>query len=193
MTFLLEWVKQIFTICVFTGILVHLVPGDKYQRYIKFTSSVLIILVCINPVTTLLAGEDNIKKSLDDFNRYINRHVERNYGNMGFLKDDLAGESYYEEAVVEYIESRVLDYGLYPVGTEVLIDWDEASESYGTLQKITINISSKKNLDSGVNIEQINTATDKNISLPEGVAQLKAELAEYYEINPANVNIYERR
>ncbi len=187
MAFLLDWVKQIFAICIFTGLLMHLVPGDKYRSYISFAGSVILILVCVSPVITLITGEDRLKDMLLDFNMHFQEESIKNYGGMGLLTDGEEEKNYYESLVIEYIESKVLEHGYYPVSTEVVIDWDTVSDTYGTLQKITLKVAKEKQRESHINIDIIGDAVPELADFSE----LKSQLAEYYGINPFNVNIYE--
>lgn len=184
MTYLLDWVKQIFVICIITGILMHLVPGEKYQQYIRFACSVIVTLVCIGPVINLLTGEGSTEAILKKFNYYIKQEEDKCDIDMGFMKDNRYSQSNYENAVISYIDSRVLDYGMFPVGTEVVIDWDEASDTYGTLQKITVNVKTEKNGESN---------RKSNVYDITDYSSLKSELAAYYGINEGNVNIYGSR
>lgn len=165
----MAWVKQIFVISILSGLLIHILPSEKYQKYIRLICGVLLTVVCISPLITVL-GKD--KNSYDDMYKSFVK-----FGEIGELKNRLKFEEdsrkelfeTYEAAVVDQIEERVLSCGLKPTETNVVIDWDEDSKTYGTVQKITVRVYEKKN---------------------EAMVSLKNELAEYYDINMANVSIY---
>ena len=101
MTFLLDWVKQIFVICIFTGILLHLVPGEKYQMYIRFVCNVILTLVCIGPVINILTGEDVAINYMQKFSGYIEQEARKNAMNMDFSEKNSDINNMYEKAVIE--------------------------------------------------------------------------------------------
>lgn len=169
MSSFMAWVKQIFVISILSGLLIHILPSEKYQKYIRLICGVLLTVVCISPLITVL-GKD--KNSYDDFYKSFVKS-----GEIEELKNRLQFEEAsqkelfkeYEAAVVDRIEERVLDRGLNPVETKVVIDWDENSKTYGTVQRITVKVHEKDE---------------------DAMVSLKNELAQYYDINMANVSIY---
>ncbi len=169
MSSFMTWVKQIFAISILSGLMIHIVPSEKYQKYIRFICGVLLTVVCISPLITVLGRDE---KSYDDLYKSFVK-----LENIGELKNRLKFEEdskkklfeEYEAAVVDQIEERVLGCNLKPTDTKVVIDWDEDSSTYGTVQKITVRVHEKND---------------------EAMISLKKELAEYYDINMANVSIY---
>lgn len=163
------WVKQIFVISIFSGLLIHIVPSEKYQKYIRFICGVLLTVICISPLITVF-GKD--KNSYNDVYKSFIKLSE-----AGELQSKLKFKegsqkalfSEYEAAVTGQIEERVLSHGLKPTETKVVIDWDGDSKTYGTVQKITVRVHNKDE---------------------KAMISLKKELAEYYDINMANVSIY---
>lgn len=163
------WVKQIFVISILSGLLIHILPSEKYHKYIRLICGVLLTVICISPLLTVL-GKD--KSSYDDMYKAFVK-----LGEIGELKNRLQFEETskkdlfkeYEAAVIDQIEERTLKNGLKPTETKVVIDWDENSKTYGTVQKITVRVYEKNE---------------------EVMVLLKNELAQYYDINMANVSIY---
>ncbi len=193
MEWILNWVKKIFAICIFTGILMHLVPQDKYQQYIRFACSVILTLTCIGPVVSLINGDYNVDKALKNIEQMLEQEEKKSIMELDFLENSDKNQSVYESAVVSYIESKTLEHGLYPTKTEVVIDFDVNSKTYGLLQKITINVTDNKILNKTTDNAQKGDWLSENndiFATGEKYAELKRELAGYYNINESNVNIY---
>lgn len=169
MSSFMTWIKQIFVISILSGLLIHILPSEKYHKYIRLICGVLLTVICISPFITVL-GKD--KNSYDDFYKDF---VE--LGEIEEMKNRLQFEEIsrkklfkeYEAAVVDQIEERVLNRGLNPTETKVVIDWDEKSKTYGTVQRITVKVYEKDE---------------------DAIGLLKKELTQYYDINMANVSIY---
>lgn len=169
MSSFMAWIKQIFVISILSGLLIHILPSEKYHKYIRLICGVLLTVICISPLITVL-GKD--KNSYDDLYKSF-----AELGQIEELKNRLQFEETsqkklfkeYEAAVIEQIEERVLSSGLNPMETKVVIDWDTDSETYGTVQRITVKVHEK---DEGA------------------MVSLKKELAQYYDINMVNVSIY---
>lgn len=169
MSSFMAWVKQIFVISILSGLLIHILPSEKYHKYIRLICGVLLTVVCISPLITVL-GKD--KSSYDDiYKSFVKLGKTEELKNRLQFEETSPKELFkeYEAAVVDQIEERVLKCGLKPTETKVVIDWDENSKTYGTVQKITVRVYEKND---------------------DAMVSLKNELAQYYDINMANVSIY---
>lgn len=194
MEWLSGWVKQVFAVCILTSVLVNIMPSDKYQRYIRLLGGCLLMFICVNPLAQLVSGEVTDGSSLiERYNSFIKLDEQKNKMMYSLPEDN----SYYENQVIEYIERLCMQRGLLPSKTEVVIDWDTASETYGTLMQITVYASvsgnnTVKNNDSGVVIERINISkpSPDTEEFMNKSSELKKELSAYYEINEANVRVY---
>lgn len=194
MEWLSGWVKQVFAVCILTSVLVNIIPSDKYQRYIRLLGGCLLMFICVNPLAQLVSGEVKDGSGLiERYNSFIKIDELRNKMMYSVPEDN----SYYENQVIEYIEQLCMQRGLLPSKTEVVIDWDTASETYGTLMQITVyaSVSGKDTVNHnnrGVVIERINISKP----LPDTEefmnksSELKKELSAYYEISEANVRVY---
>ena len=205
MSSVIEWVKQIFVLSVISNIVIHLMPAPKYEQYAKFICGIIIAAACISPFISFLAKDDIF---LDTY------HAIVNYENIQELKTELKYSTdgneqdvikTYQDKIASDIDQKVLDDGLYPVSTQVDIDTDSGSSSYGRLQKIQLTVSTTKDTSSGtadssgVSIGQISVGKVTVGQTGEGsssfsssnpkVIQLKNDLADFYNLNISNINI----
>lgn len=178
----IDWAKQIFAICIFSEILINLVPTQKYQEYIKFVCTLLITLICITPLINFVMGSSADEKLYNYFSDM--QEIEELKNELDFDINAQEDKSFevYQEMVVQNIEKMVLEENMYPIKTHVVIDWDKESDTYCEIQLITINVETDKTKSNSDN-------TAYNI-LPEEAKRLKQKIADYYEINISNVNIY---
>lgn len=169
MSSFMAWIKQIFVISILSGLLIHILPSEKYHKYIRLICGVLLTVICISPFITVLGkGKNSYNDLYKSFAELAN--IEEMKNKMQF--EEMSQEKLfkeYEAAVVDQIEERVLNRGLNPTETNIVIDWDKNSKTYGTVQKITVKVYEKDE---------------------DAMISLKRELAQYYDINMANVSIY---
>lgn len=163
------WAKKIFSVVIFSNLLMYFVPDEKYQRYIKFVCMMILTWICISPVFSFISGDNNAKKITQDI--FNTQSIASLKQEIKFSAKDAQGEmmTRYKEGIVKTVEQKALDYELYPSKTEVLIDSDEESTDYGAVQKINMEVTVK---ESACNI-----------------AEFKKDMAEYFDINISNVNI----
>lgn len=107
------------------------------------------------------------------------------------------------------IENFVLEQGLYPINTEIIIDFDENSDDFGSITKIELTVSEEQYSNSDkvndstvsdvekISIHQIDinnlengNSRDNNVQDDSRVALLKQKLAEFYAIPQDRIVIY---
>ena len=172
MDIVLMWVKQIFAISVFSALLQHLMPQEKYKQYIKFVCATILTLICINPVLNLVLNDNIVLSEIDKIANMQNVYeLSQELEFKAETKDEELVEVY-RRAVEKDIKGRCEEVGVRLKNVTTVIDTDEESEEYGKLQKITVNIYSAK--DGNIREEMIN---------------LKKEIVEVYDINSTNVSV----
>lgn len=55
---ILDWVKPIIYFSIFITILMQILPGDKYKKYIRFFAGLLMIVLVMNPILNLFRQDD---------------------------------------------------------------------------------------------------------------------------------------
>lgn len=196
---IIGWVKQIFVLSILSGLVIHLMPSKKYEQYVRFICGIVITAACITPFISVIAGESSV---WDSYRSILNMQgVEELKQELKFnaAAGDTAMVTQYQEAAASVVEKKVLEGGLYPVQTTVVIDTDPESADYGALQQINLTVSLTKEADAKDKIVidriRIDTSAENGQEKAEGpvldpkVAALKSELARAYEINPANISI----
>ena len=181
----LAWIKQVFVISVLSEIILHLLPNEKYESFVRLVCGILMTSVCVSPLINLMSDKAGSYLDLEYFQNI--GQMEELRGEIQFSKDmaeDKILEQYLQEHR-DFIEKSVLETGLTPVSVDIIMDTDAESESYAQIQKIDISVSSRDR-------EKFYAQQDSGGGsvIAAEVIGLKETLADYYELNPGQVNIY---
>ena len=66
MDIILNWVKPIIYFSIFITVMLQLLPGEKYTKYIRFFAGLLMIVLVIRPVLNLFEEGDFSEKIFDE-------------------------------------------------------------------------------------------------------------------------------
>ena len=170
MEYLYSEIKSLAAFLMLVNILMLMLPGEKYNKYFKVISGMILILIIINPITKLMNNsmefnlfnaEDIIieeKKSLQDINdsiyeislREYEKEVEKQYINK------LCGEGFPVENI--NIEMTVSDTSVDIIHIEVKMGED--AKNYG------------KSLENATN-QYIKSCFKNDMSVEEEIIEIK--------------------
>lgn len=98
--YLYEWLRSIAYFMIFVAILMHVIPGQSYRKYIRFFTGILLVLLLMTPVMRLVgmgkdflsiyngsAYEEELKK-IEDAGAYL-----ENIGDSEGLPEDMETDS----------------------------------------------------------------------------------------------------
>jgi stage III sporulation protein AF len=122
-----EWLKLLVgTMCILT-ILLHLLPGGKYEGYVRFYAGLLFFLVAVGPVCRLLFGEGELERLLKlEFLKTEYYDTSTSVQAMTDLKNTAILDSYRKELKRQVVEIAAA-YGM-EVSDAVL--YYDAQEEY---------------------------------------------------------------
>lgn len=200
--------RQIFIVSILSNIVLHLVPSDKYDKYIKYICGIIMLAVCIEPILNILPSSLSLSEIYANIIQTSNiKKLENELKYQEANSDNIINE--YTLKFKKDIENFVLEQGLYPINTEIVIDFDENSDDFGSITKIELTVSeeqysnSDKVNDSTVSdVEKISipkidinnlengNSRDNNVQDDSRVALLKQKLAEFYAIPQDRIVIY---
>jgi stage III sporulation protein AF len=178
MSWLLQWVKQIFILNVLSEIITHIMPSEKYAKYGSYICGLLMVMVCILPVAEVLNG--NV--SFDDIYSRISEYsqLQRLRNELEYNENDSSGEiiAQFEAELEKEIDEKILDNGYYPVKTEVVIEADQNSDNFGTVKEVNVVISASKD--------------GKNLLTVEDCSSLQNEICEMLNVTLSCVTVKSR-
>lgn len=196
------WGRQIFIVCIISNIFIRLVPSQKYEKYIKYICGIILLVICITPVLELFNSSFSFSQIYEKF---------QNGSSMKQLKNELkytstAGSAMFDSYIAKVekdVDTFTLEEGLYPVSTQVIIDEDEQSDSFGNIQDMKLVVSMAKAKDSedtykntkdniSIEIEKIRikeTDVIKDDTVTQQISDLKRKLSEMYNISEDVIDI----
>lgn len=66
-----DWIRNIVFYQLLSSIILNIIPGDKYQKYVRFFLGMLFLLISIRPVLEILQLTDDMDVS------YVQQMLER--------------------------------------------------------------------------------------------------------------------
>lgn len=194
------WGRQIFIVCIISNIFIRLVPSQKYEKYIKYICGIILLVICITPVLDLFNSSFSFSQIYEKF---------QNGSSMKQLKNELkytstAGSAMLDSYIAKVekdVDTFTLEEGLYPVSTQVIIDEDEQSDSFGNIQDMKLVVSMAKDSEDtykntkdniSIEIEKIRIKEKdviKDDTVTQQISDLKRKLSEMYNISEDVIDI----
>ena len=194
------WGRQIFIVCIISNIFIRLVPSQKYEKYIKYICGIILLVICITPVLELFNSSFSFSQIYEKF---------QNGSSIKQLKNELkytstAGSAMLDSYIAEVekdVDTFTLEEGLYPVSTQVIIDEDEQSDSFGNIQDMKLVVSMAKDSEDTykntkdniiIEIEKIRIKEKdviKDNTVTQQISDLKRKLSEIYNISEDVIDI----
>lgn len=194
------WGRQIFIVCIISNIFIRLVPSQKYEKYIKYICGIILLVICITPVLELFNSSFSFSQIYEKF---------QNGSSMKQLKNELkytttAGSAMLDNYIAKVekdVDTFTLEEGLYPVSTQVIIDEDEQSDSFGNIQGMKLVVSMAKDSEDtykntkdniSIEIQKIRIKENdviKDDTVTQQISDLKRKLSEMYNISEDVIDI----
>ncbi len=194
------WGRQIFIVCIISNIFIRLVSSQKYEKYIKYICGIILLVICITPVLELFNSSFSFSQIYEKF---------QNGSSMKQLKNELkytstAGSAMLDSYIAKVekdVDTFTLEEGLYPVSTQVIIDEDEQSDSFGNIQDMKLVVSMAKDSEDtykntkdniSIEIEKIRIKEKdviKDDTVTQQISDLKRKLSEMYNISEDVIDI----
>lgn len=194
------WGRQIFIVCIISNIFIRLVPSQKCEKYIKYICGIILLVICITPVLELFNSSFSFSQIYEKF---------QNGSSMKQLKNELkytstAGSAMLDSYIAKVekdVDTFTLEEGLYPVSTQVIIDEDEQSDSFGNIQDMKLVVSMAKDSEDtykntkdniSIEIEKIRIKEKdviKDDTVTQQISDLKRKLSEMYNISEDVIDI----
>lgn len=180
-----------FLILVFIMILLlHLIPGKTFQKYVRFFSEILLTIGILSPVLSVICDSDSFMQKIEyeEFTENITE-IAKDMERMEYIQNDYFKEEY-ETAigtdVRETAEKIASEYG-YRV-TEAKVHLTDEYQ----VDTIAVTLSSREEGD--IVVEDISIGKQKvadYIWTDENgmVAEMKRALAEYYQLSQEQITI----
>lgn len=183
---MLEYIRGILTLFVLMTLLLYLIPGEKFQKYIRFFTELVLTLGFVMPVLSLFGDSEKFMKMIDyeEFTESLSE-ISRDSQRMEFLQNDYYLKEY-ETAIEGDIMSIAESYGFTVNRADAHL-----TEDY-TLDSIELTVSNRGSDE--IVIGKIMEGDLAETGEDDGVCTgLKEELAEYYRMDQSLISIRYQR
>ena len=179
MTYFVQWVKNIAIFYIIASLIMHLIPGKNYQKYIKLFLGIITIVLLMKPLADILSIGDNYEKYL---NGNYNFQMQESLKNELKIVDELQKEAVIgdyknkiKENIRNYIESLEIKY----IDADIEIELNEQKSNFGGITAINIYVDNESLINNSVN------PSEELISI-----EIKKYLANFYNLDKRNINVY---
>lgn len=94
---ILNWVKPIIYFSIFITVMLQLLPGEKYTKYIRFFAGLLMIVLVMRPVLNLF-GEGDFSEKIFNESFYQEQSAEID---LDIEEMEEQSQAYYEKLIEE--------------------------------------------------------------------------------------------
>lgn len=131
-----DWVKSIVFYLILLTVVTHLLPGKKYEKYVRLFTGMLMIMIVIKPVTQVFSWDDvfdyHFLKQLGEGENFaLDDALEMDFGRIE--KEQLMEE--YERQLEAFVSSQAGTLGLELVQLQAQIE-----EKDGILMPVKVSL-----------------------------------------------------
>lgn len=169
---LVKWIKNIAIFYIVAALVMQLIPGKEYQKYIRVFLGIITIILIVNPVSKLITKEPSLENYLSlNYNLQMEEELRAELEIMGNLREQVILEDYIKPTQNE-IEKYVNSLGAVYIDSVIQVDMNEQSENFGKIIKITVEATCDY------------TQSKELIKI-----EIKKYLANFYNLDIGNINV----
>lgn len=172
MDWLVQWIKNIAIFYIVAALIMQLIPGKEYQKYIRVFLGIITIILIVNPVSKYLSKEKSLDEYLSlNYNLQMEEELKAELIIMGNLREQVLLEDYIVPVQKE-IEAYVNGLGAEYEDSVIKVDTDEKSTNFGKITGITVKVTCDY------------TQAKDLIEI-----EIKNYLANFYNLDNRNINV----
>ncbi|MCM1308759.1 MAG: stage III sporulation protein AF [Butyrivibrio sp.] len=191
MEYFVRWIKNIAIFCIISSLILNIIPGDKYKRYIKLFLGIVTVILLIKPIGSLTGLDGRFDELLQ-------------YGGYGAMSADLRAElafadeermriitAEFEEKISADIKEYVESLGAVYIASKPEININPASDGYGSLERISVDIARGGAYSQGnIYVPPIFAGEGNGVYEDELIAiEIKNYLADFYNLEKRNIYV----
>lgn len=137
---LLNWVGNILFFLMLITVAENLLPGKKYNKYIRLCAGMVLILLVVRPLTAGFHLEEQINRYFQSFT-FQQEAKDLSKEILGIEQQRLGQVmDSYEQVVETDLEAMAREMGLVPVRTVAVIDRNQESGDYGLVVRVEMEV-----------------------------------------------------
>lgn len=191
MEYFVQWIKNIAIFYIIVSLVLNIIPGEQYKKYIKLFLGIVTVILLIKPIAAL-TGLDGRFEQLFDSGSYAamsaDLRVELAFADeerIRMITDEF--EKKISDDIRAYVESLNAVY----IDSRVGINTDPQSAGYGSIARITVDVARGDAYSQGnIYVPQIYLENRENYSDDELIAiEIKNYLADFYNLEKRNIYV----
>ncbi len=178
----MEYIRSFLALFVLLMLLLYLVPGESFRKYIQFFSEILLAIGFLYPVLSALYDSDAFLKKVEyeAFTEGLSE-IARDTQKIEFLQNSYYVQEY-ERAIAMDVERIATEYDFDVTWVDVHL-----TDAY-TLERISLAFTDQRGGE--IAVGKVNVSGGMKDTVDEAVcAGLKKELSQYYQIDEALIEI----
>lgn len=169
---LVQWIKNMAVFYISAALIMQLIPGKEYQKYIRVFLGIITIVLIVNPVSKYLSKDASLDEYLSlNYNLQMEDELRAELEIMGDLREQVILEDYIAPAQIE-IENYVNSIGASYVDSVIKVETDEKNANFGKITKIIVE-----------------ATCDYTQSKELLEIEIKKYLANFYNLDNRNINV----
>lgn len=193
--FFRSWVLNIVIIIILIVITEIIIPSDKFKKYVKFVTGLILMMIIINPIVEITNKNYSLDAlAIQSFNNFDKSELETKSKNVGNLQNNQILKIYKEKLKKQVIDEISSIKRIDDVSVDLKIDEDTKSKTFGSILEMNLSINKidEKNNNglstvSKVLVEKQNDGV--NVSDKKIIEDIKNKLINLYELKKEQVSI----
>lgn len=134
------WVESIAGYCIFLAVVLNLIPGKKYEKYIRLFTGMVAILLIMQPLTGRLRLEERLAHLYEALIfQYQSEDLKAEIWEIGEQRlQNMICE--YERAAEDDVKIIAEDMGLTVLACQVEIGREEGSKQFGMVERVRMEV-----------------------------------------------------
>lgn len=179
MEFFVQWIKRLAVFYIIASLLIHIIPGEKYRKYIRFFLGIVTMVLIMKPIGALFNADESYDKYLNiNYNVQMEQSLRMDLEMVDMLQKEAIVSEYaaiIEENIKEYVMELPADFQK----ADIYIGTDSDKSDFGCITRIDVYI------NGAVNLSDTKNPSEELISL-----EIKKYLANFYNLDKRNINVY---
>ncbi len=191
MEYFVRWIKNIAVFYVIASLILNIIPGEKYKRYIKLFLGVVMVILLIKPLGRLTGLDGRFAELFEEGSyKSMSADLRAELALADEARIKLITEEFEKKIsldIKEYVESLGAVY----IASEAEIDTDPRSSGYGGIARISVSVSRGQAYNQGnIYVPQIYLDDRDSYSEDELIAiEIKNYLADFYKLEKRNIYV----
>lgn len=197
---LYEWIRNLVVYMILNTIIMNLLGNSSYKKYVSIASGMLLVLLVVSPIMSLLKLDEQLDYFFETNSFAVEASDFKNSLQTMEQRQSEAIFSDYKERIKKKIEDMLSEEAVYVKKFNVAFQTDVESKNFGQILWMSLELSQQKE-DTLKQVDQVRSIDISKIIIEEKREEvqdkvpspteikLKNKLSDFYNIEPANINI----